>query len=188
MNRRKYFIPIFAVAGIILIGVQHLVSHLLVPHEKVGGVLQPSVAVTLPRMYAANLLGPALYLAAVALGLWLALGTAMPQWTRKRWPLAIVAYYVLHIPLAFFILFPHWGFLTYFGLSFLGFASALWILSGRLHPVFPLIVLVPVVFQYAYWRLPHLIRLGFSPLVTVLVLALAGWWLRDIANRLDTPQ
>ncbi|MGB7283540.1 MAG: hypothetical protein WBE13_14840 [Candidatus Acidiferrum sp.] len=187
MNRRRYFIPIFALAGVIRVFVQHLVSHLLVPYEKVGGVLRPSVPVTLPRMYAANLVVPALYLGAIALGLWFALGTPVPQWTRKRWPLAIVAYYLLHIPLAFFIPFPHWGFLTYLGLSYLGFASALWILSGRLHPVFPLIVLVPVAFQYSYRHLPLLVRVGLSPAVTVLLLALAGCWLGDAANRFDLP-
>jgi len=188
MTRRQYFIPIFAAVGVILVFVQHLVSHLLVPHEKVGAFLRPSLPVTPSRMYAANLVGPALYLAAIALGLWLALGTPAPQWTRKRWPLAIIAYYVLHIPLAFLIPFPRWGFLTYVGLSYLGLASALWILARKLHPVFPLVVLAPVLFQYAYWHLPRLIRLGFSPLVTILLLALAGWWLRDATNRLDTPQ
>jgi hypothetical protein len=184
MDRRRYFIPIFAVAGVVLVFAQMLVSHLLVPYEKVGGILRPAFPATLPRIYAATLVGPALYLAAIALGLWLAVGTPVPQWTRKRWLWAIVVYYLLDIPLAFLIPFPRWGFLTYYGLSFLGLASALWILSGRLHPVLPLIVLVPVVFQYAYWHLPHVIRVEFSPLVTVLLLTLAGWWLRDAANRL----
>ncbi len=174
MDRRRNFILIFAVVGVVLVFVQMHVSHLLVPYEKVGGVLRPAFSATLPRIYAANLVGPALYLAAIAAGLWLALGTPVPQWTRKRWPWVIVVYYLLDVPLAFLIPFPRWGFLTYYGLSFLGLASALWILSGRLHLVLPLIVLVPVAFQYAYWHLPHSIRVVFSPLVTVLLLTLAG--------------
>jgi hypothetical protein len=185
MDRRRYFIPSFAVVGVVLVFVQMLVSHLLLPYEKVGGVLRPAFSATLPRIYAANLVGPALYLAAIAAGLWLALGTPVPQWTRRRWPWAIVVYYLLDIPLAFLTPFPRWGFLTYYGLSFLGFASALWILSGMLHLVLPLIVFVPVAFQHVYWRLPHPIRVVFSPFVTVLLLTLAGWWLRDAADRFD---
>jgi hypothetical protein len=185
MDRRRYFIPIFAATGVILVLVQMLFSHLLVPYAKVGGILRPDFPATLPRIYAANLVGPALYLAAFALGLWLAVGTPVPQWTRKRWPWVIVVYYLLEVPLAFLMPFPRWGFLFYFGLSYLGLALALWILSGRLHPVLPLIVLVPVALQYAYWHLPHSIRVVFSPLVTVLLLTLAGWWLRDAADRFD---
>lgn len=185
MDRRRYFILIFAVVGVVLVFVQMLISHLFLPYEKVRGVLRPAFSATLPRIYAANLVGPALYLAAIAAGLWLALGTPVPQWTRKRWPWVIVVYYLLDVPLAFLIPFPRWGFLTYYGLSFLGLASALWILSGRLHSVLLLIVLVPVAFQYAYWHLPHPIRVVFSPLVTVLLLTLAGWWLCDAADRFD---
>jgi hypothetical protein len=79
-----------------------------------------------------------------------------------------------------------WGFLSYFALSFAGFAFALWVLAHKLHFAFPLVILVPTLSLYFHNQLPLRLRYGFSSLSTVLVMALAGWWLRDAANRFDT--
>jgi hypothetical protein len=183
VERRRIFILTFAVVGIILIFAQRLASHLLAPYERVDKILRPAAPFSPTRILAANLVGPVLYLAAIAAALWISLGTPAPQWTRRRWPWAILVYFLLHAPLAFFFPFPRWGFLFYFGLSFLGLASALWILSRNFHPAFPLIVLAPVLSEHFYSRFPHSLRFASSALTTVLILALAGWWLHDAANR-----
>lgn len=195
MNRRRYFILIFAVLGVILAFVQRLIFYLLVPYGRSGAVLRPLDPVTLPRIYAASLVGPALFLAAIAAGLLLTLGTPAPHWTRKRWPWAIGVYYLLHLPVALLpamppwslSLFGRWGFLIYFGLSFLGLASAIWILSRKVHLALPLIVILPVLPLHFFRHRHFLPGVGFSSLATVIVLALAGWWLRDAAGRFDPP-
>lgn len=195
MNRRRYFIPIFAMLGVILVFVKGLISYLLVPYERSGGVLRPAVPIALGRIYAASLIGPALFLAVIAVGLWLALGTSAPHWTRRRWPLAIGIYYLLHLPVAIlpatwpwtYSLFGRWTFLIYFGLSYVGLACAVWILSRRAHLALPLIVLLPVVSLYFLRHWHFLPGFGFSSLATVIVMALIGWWLRDAADHFDPP-
>jgi len=193
MNFRRHFVLIFTAVGVVLVFLQRLIFHRLVPYERVGPILQPAVPITTPRLYAAQLVGPALLLLAIATGLWLALGTPAPKWTVKRWPWAIAAYYLLHLPLAYLpgfplrvsTLFVRWTFLIYFGLSLLGFACAVWILSARLHLAFPAIVLLPVLFLHFARQVPLSFRFGFTSLPTVLVLALAGWWLKDAADGFD---
>jgi len=194
MNLRRHFILIFAAVGVILVFIQRLIFHLLVPYARIGAILRPAIPITPLRMYASLFVGPALFLAAIAAGLWLALGTPAPRWTRKRWPWAIAVYYLLHLPFVYLPVLPlwmssllgRWTFLTYYGLSFLGFACSVWILSARLHPALPLIVLLPVLSLHFVHLIPVSFRFGFSSLPTVLVFALAGWWLRDAADRFDS--
>ena len=124
------------------------------------------------------------------------MGTSFPQWTRKRWSWAVFTYYLLHLPLVFLPVqwlsslpfSARWGFLVYFGASYLGLASAVWIISGKLHPAFPLIVLVPLLSLHFHRQLPVSLQAGFSALATVLILTFVGWWLRDAAIRHDTQQ
>jgi hypothetical protein len=194
MNLRRHFVLVFAAVGLVVAFVQRLVFQLLVPYVKTGNVIRPIDSVTPARLYAAQLVAPALFLLGIAAGLWLALGTPAPQWTRKRWPWAIGAYYLLHLPhgapLGFPLwlppLFVRWSFLIYVALSFFGLACAVWILSDRLHPALSLIVVVPVLSQHFLQQIPASLRSGFSWLPTVLVLALAGWWLGDAAERFNS--
>jgi hypothetical protein len=194
MNLRRHFILVFAAVGIVLAFIQRLVFHLLVPYANNGTMLLPAVTITAARIYSAQLIAPALFLPALGAGLWLTLGTPGPQWTRKGWPYAIGVYFLLHLPLAYLSgspfwlssLFGRWTFLFYFGLSSLGFACAVWILSGRLHLAFLLIVFLPVLSFHLLRQIPVSFRWGFTWLPTVLVLALAGWWLRDAADRFDS--
>jgi len=194
MNLRRHFILVFSLVGVVLAFLQRLILHLLVPYERTGAVLRPAVPITAVRMYAAQLAAPALFLAAVAAGLWLALGTPAPQWAPRRWPWALGAYYLLHLPFVYLPVLPlgvsspigRWTFLIYFGLSFLGFGCAIWILAGRFHPALPLIVLLPVLSLHFLRQIPVSLRSGFTWLPTVLVLALAGWWLQEAADRFDS--
>ena len=194
MNLRRRIILVFAGVGVVLAFLQRLIFHLLVPYERTGAALRPGVPITPLRMYASLFVGPALFLAAVAAGLWLALGTPAPQWSRRRWPLAIGAYYLLHLPFVYLPVLPlgmssllgRWTFLIYFGLSFLGLGCAVWILAAEFHPALPLIVVVPVLSLHFLRQMPVSFRSGFSWLPTVLVLALAGWWLQDAADRFDS--
>lgn len=101
MDRGRHFILIFALVGVFLVLVQRLIFHLLIPYTKAGAILQPAIPITPPRFYAAQLVGLALFLTAIAAGLWLVLGTPAPPWTRHRWPRAIGTYYLLHPPFVF---------------------------------------------------------------------------------------
>jgi hypothetical protein len=194
MKLKRHFILVFAAVGLFVAFVQRLAFQLLMPYAETGGVLRPVIPITAARMYAAQLVAPALFLAGIAAGLWLALGTPAPHWTHKRWPWAIGIYYLLHLPPAYppgfplwtSTLFGRWTFLIYIGLSFLGLACAVWILAARLHPALPLIALLPVLWLHLGRQIPVSFRFGFSSLLTVFVLALAGWWLQDAAERFST--
>ena len=187
MNLRRHFTLVFAFVGLVLVFALRLISQLLVPYEKVGSVLRPAGPISPARILAANWVTPALFLCALAAGLWLELGTPVPRGMGKRWPWAIAIYCLLHVPLAVGGL-PglspssplfRWSFLISVGLSFLGLAAATWTLSARPHLLLPWIVLVPVLSLYFLRRLPFSFRFAFSSLGTVIVVALIGWCLRD---------
>jgi hypothetical protein len=193
MTLMRRFILSFAAVGVILVFVQRSIFHLLVPYTQAGAILRPAAPITPVRILAVQLISPALFLAAIATGLWLALDSPAPQSMRKRWPWAIGTYYFLHLPLVYLPGFPlwmaslfgRWTALTYLGLSFLGFACAVWILADRFHPSLLLIVLLPVLSLHFIRQIPVSFRSGFSALTTVLVLALAGWWLQSAADHFN---
>jgi len=131
-----------------------------------------------------NVAAPGLFLLAVALGLFLTAGSVSPPWVR-HWPLAIAAFYVLHIPMNLLprpAILGRWGFLAYVVLGSLGIVCAVRLLTGRLHIAAALVLADSLISPLTRSQFPITLRASVTAAFSMITFALLGWWFRDAAR------
>lgn len=152
----------------------------------IAGVMSRATTQPLPVFVVVllNLIGPGLWLLALALGIFLSAGSIRPPWLQNRWLLAIAAFFILHVPINFLprpTLFGRWGFIVYAFLGALGIVAALGLLTGRFHIAALLILVEAIASPLTRARFPAPARVPVTALFSVISFALIGWWFRDAA-------
>ena len=179
MSPLRYPILIFTLVGVLLVFAGDAVSRGLMnlalgPHRHVAGILA----------YALNWTGPGIWLLAIALCLWLTMGSATPPWRRGRWPFAIVVLYLFHLPLMALLppaIFGRWGYTVYLFLGAVGVVWAMALLLGSLHFAAFFLLAEPVVRSIVWGHLHSAARTVAMTLFAIVGFPLIGWWLRDAA-------
>ena len=169
----------FVLVGLLLVVTNNALNRLLMnlyrwrPYQ--AGIL----------VYALPVIGPALWLLVIALGLLLTTGSARPEWTRGQWQWAAAVLYVFHIPLilpfAPLSIFGRWGYSVSLFLAAVGTVWALRRLTGIFHIAALFLLVEPVMRALSRGYLHHAVRLLVMTLFSMAYWALIGWWFRDAA-------
>lgn len=189
MTPSRFPIITFGLVGLFLVLtnralIRGLTSLAAGPHRHFAGILAEAF----------DLVGPGLWLLAVAFGLLLTTGSATPVWTRGHWSLATAVLYLFHIPLILPLtptaVFGRWGFTVYLFLGSVGTVGALRLLNGRFHFAAFFLLAEPIVRNISWMHLHHAARSLVMALFSVIAWALIGWWFRDAASscRPNSPQ
>ena len=179
MSPSRYPILIFTLVGALLVLANDTLSRGLMnlalgPHRHIAGIL----------VYVLNWIGPGIWLLAIALCLFLTIGSATPPWTRGRWPFAIVLLYLFHLPLIAFpplAIFGRWGYAMYLFVGAVGAVCATWVLLGDFHLAAVFLLAEPVVRSVLWGHLHHAARIVTMTFFALVGFPLIGWWLRDTA-------
>jgi len=179
MRMSRFPILTFALLGLLLAfandatiwGQQNLARG---PHRHVAGILTEVL----------NLVGPGMWLVAVALGLLLTTGRARPAWTGGRWLPAGAVVYFFHIPLmlsTYPAIFGRWSHTVFLFIGSVGIVCALRLLSGSFHFASVFLLAQPVVRNVTWGYVHHATRTVTMTLFALAGWALIGWWFRDAA-------